>query len=88
MEISRSSIAMYEAGSREPDFEMLESIADFFNIDMRDLVGNASDSNNDANPMYGASAIKREFVDKILKLSDQDVIYLGQMLDLFLSTKK
>ena len=28
--ISRSTIGMYETGAREPDFETLEQIADFF----------------------------------------------------------
>jgi transcriptional regulator with XRE-family HTH domain len=30
---------MYEAGKREPDFETLEAIADFFNVDMDYLLG-------------------------------------------------
>ena len=29
-----STISMYERGDREPDFEILESIADFFNVSM------------------------------------------------------
>ena len=37
--LSRSTISMYELGSREPDFETLEAIADFFNVDMNYLVG-------------------------------------------------
>ena len=37
--ISRSSVGMYENGSREPDFETLEIIADFFNVDMNLLLG-------------------------------------------------
>jgi len=37
--ISRSRIGMYETGAREPDFETLESIADFFNVDIDYLVG-------------------------------------------------
>ena len=32
--ISRSTIGMYETGAREPDFETLELIADFFNVDI------------------------------------------------------
>ena len=28
--LSRSAIGMYEKGSREPDYEILEKIADFF----------------------------------------------------------
>lgn len=37
--ISRSRIGMYETGAREPDFETLEIIADFFNIDTDYLLG-------------------------------------------------
>lgn len=29
---------MYENGNREPDFEMLEAIADIFNVDLNSLV--------------------------------------------------
>ena len=39
LEISRSSISMYENGNREPDFETLEKIADFFNVDIDYLLG-------------------------------------------------
>lgn len=37
--ISRSRLSMYELGQREPDFETLESIADFFNVDIDYLMG-------------------------------------------------
>lgn len=37
--ISESSINMYERGEREPNFETLELIADFFNVDMNYLLG-------------------------------------------------
>ena len=37
--ISRSTIGMYETGAREPDFEILELIADFFNVDIDYLLG-------------------------------------------------
>ena len=37
--ISRSTIGMYETGAREPDFETLERIADFFNVDTDYLLG-------------------------------------------------
>lgn len=40
--ISRSAISMYETGNREPDFETLEQIADFFNVDMNFLLGKSS----------------------------------------------
>ncbi len=36
--VSRSTVGMYEQSRREPDFEMLEAIADFFNVSMASLV--------------------------------------------------
>ena len=41
--ISRSAIGLYESGKREPkNFEMLETIADFFNVDMNTLLGTSA----------------------------------------------
>ena len=37
--ISKSSVNMYERGEREPSFETLEVIADYFNVDMDYLLG-------------------------------------------------
>lgn len=39
LNVSRSTIGMYETGSREPDFETCEAIADIFNVDMDYLLG-------------------------------------------------
>lgn len=39
LKISKSSVNMYERGEREPGIEVLESIADLFNVDMDYLVG-------------------------------------------------
>ncbi len=37
--ITRSRLSMYELGQREPDFETLEMIADYFNVDIDYLMG-------------------------------------------------
>lgn len=36
--IAKSTISMYENGNREPDFEMLEAIADAFNVNIASLI--------------------------------------------------
>lgn len=46
LHISRSRIGMYEQGRRQPDFEMLEAIADTFNVDMDYLVNESIDIEN------------------------------------------
>ena len=37
--LSRSVIGMYETEKREPDFETLEVLADYFNVNMDTLLG-------------------------------------------------
>lgn len=37
--ISKSSINMYERGEREPGLDLIENIADFFNVDLDYLIG-------------------------------------------------
>lgn len=37
-DLSKSTISMYENGNREPKFETLEVLADFFNVDMNTLL--------------------------------------------------
>lgn len=36
--LTRSAIGMYESGNREPKYEVLELLADFFNVDMNTLL--------------------------------------------------
>ena len=45
LRISKSSVNMYERGEREPAFETLEVIADFFNVDMDFLLGKSDVQN-------------------------------------------
>ena len=42
LNISRSSIAMYENGERIPSYETLEVISDFFNVSILYLLGKES----------------------------------------------
>ena len=39
LDLSKSSVNMYERGEREPGFETMEAIADLFNVDMNYLYG-------------------------------------------------
>jgi len=39
LNVAKSTISMYENGKREPDFEKLEEIADFFNVNVDFLLG-------------------------------------------------
>lgn len=41
-----STIAMWESGQREPNYEKLELIADFFNVDMNYILGKSNIKNS------------------------------------------
>ncbi len=51
--ISKSTISMYENGNREPDFETLELIADYFNVSLGSLISDRHIPN--INPSKGVS---------------------------------
>lgn len=36
--VAKSTISMYETGQREPDFETLEALADYFNVEMNSFL--------------------------------------------------
>lgn len=95
LNISRSSIGMYENGEREPSFELLEQIADFFNVDMNYLLGKKESSeyiprgyylNDDAKEiaqfLYDNPEYKVLF-DASKKVKKEDIEFVKQMLDRF-----
>lgn len=49
--VAKSLISMYENGKRLPSYEMLENIADYFNISMASLVGQEMESFPDMLPV-------------------------------------
>lgn len=51
LKISRSTVGMYEKGDREPDYETLEAIADFFNVGIDYLLGRTDKTARFINPM-------------------------------------
>lgn len=59
LKISRSTVGMYETGSREPDFETCEAIADIFNVDMDFLLGRSNVERKD--PVYPVNSIPPGF---------------------------
>lgn len=49
--LSYSAISMYERGERQPNFETLEAIADFFNVPMSTLIEKSTPPYNNIIPM-------------------------------------
>lgn len=49
LNISNSSLAMYETDKREPDFELVKKIAEFFDVTMDYLLGNNKSNSTEQN---------------------------------------
>ena len=93
LKISRSTVGMYENGSREPDYETLELIADYFNVDIDYLLGRTNKTtiipnsyylNDDAREMaqflYDNPDYKVLF-DASRKVKKDDIEFVKQMID-------
>ena len=76
--LTRSAVSMYETGQREPDFETLEVLADFFNVNMDTLLGKstveAKKSPDTLIDTEGFSEDRRLLISLILSLSEDEVI--------------
>ncbi len=65
--ISRATLSHYEKNRREPDYETLNKIADFFNVSIDYLLGRTNDPQRTLDRDVG------EFVDH-LELSDEAIL--------------
>jgi len=65
--ISRAALSHYEKGRREPDYDTLITIADFFKVSLDYLMGRTDD------PLASLDSVNREFSDR-LELSDDQLI--------------
>lgn len=74
--VSKSSVNMYERGEREPNFETLEAIADYFNVDLDYLMGKSEIENR-----AKAAIIPLRPDDRnVLRLAGRDGSYLERTL--------
>lgn len=94
--IAKSTISMYENGKREPDFETLELIADFFNVDTDYLLGRTDKTtllpetigsyylNDDARELAEFMFKNPEYkvlFDASRKVKKEDIEFVKEMMD-------
>lgn len=86
--MSKSAISMYENGKREPkDLEILECLADFFNVDMNYLLDKNDGSTYYLNPETAQLAQEihdnpdlRILMDASRKLSPEDIRFVVDLV--------
>lgn len=81
--VSTSTIGNYETGYREPNFEMLEKMADFFNVPIGTLLG---DERASRLLMYYDRL--SDLIDKMYLLDDVDLARVAERVDMMLEADK
>lgn len=83
LKISRSAVANYEKGIREPNFEMLENIADCFNISIAELL-----NDDQASRLLMYYEKLKPIIDKAMKLDAADRAKLEERAYMMLEADK
>ena len=83
--VSRSTIGNYEQGIREPDFESLEAIADYFNVSMSILLDDQTDIE-----VYLRRRNEHlyDYLQRFLKLDAHDKARIEERIDMLLESDK
>lgn len=66
--VAKSTISMYENRSRKPSFEMLEAIADYFNVNMDFLVGSDRALN-----LFSSKSNKEKLLELVEQMSREEL---------------
>ena len=80
--VKKSTIGMWENGNREPNFEMLESIADYFNVPIATFFPTMNPTSTDVNTKFNIVKIAGRdgsYTEKLL--TDEDLAALSVLLD-------
>ena len=82
LKTSKSSVNMYERCEREPSLEMLERIADFFNVDLDYLLGKSDCPNKYAlpNPSHSFNVNPATLSHNIIRIAGRDGSYREEVI--------
>ena len=83
--IAKSTVSMYENGQREPDFETLEAISDYFNVNMHTFFPNNEQPSGAGTEEL--SEVKRNLINKIVAMDDETVEAIDRIADQVLSLR-
>lgn len=75
LHISRSRVGMYETGARQPDYETLEAIADFFNVDMDYLLGRSTKTTVIPNTGYYLNPETAKVAQEVFENRDLRILF-------------
>lgn len=85
--VSKSTISMYELGEREPNFEILEKLAQYFNVSIDFLLGKSDNRELNFDPfsVQGITHIKRKKLPILGSIACGEPIWAEQEFDGYIS---
>jgi len=72
--VTKQTISLWERGPRRPDFPTMESLADYFNVQLSYLIGESDDSSSPSEPDYAGAA--KEFTEE----DDRELEHMTSLL--------
>ena len=97
LKVSTGLIGMYETGQRKPSYDMLEAIADYFNVDLDYLIGRTDKTTVVTDEMQAIQALREQLRDSpatnallsaTKDLSEDDIKALADMAKRLRATYK
>lgn len=80
--LGESTISFYESNKRTPDYELLEKIADFFNVSVDYLLGRTDNKNIDTSSIDAEKESSNPFFKEYENLSEEGRKELEKYLEL------
>lgn len=86
LNLSQQTISLYESEKRQPDYQILQSIADFFNVSVDYLLGRTDNTKDLSSPIRESElkySVQNEIIDEIQKLSPESQEDLKKLIELY-----
>lgn len=88
LKMNRASYTKYELGTREPDIKTLIEIADFYNIDLDELVNRKINKEPTKKEVLFKSEIHKEIYELINELDTEELYMLKGYIERLIENKK
>ena len=89
LKISKSTVSMYENGNRQPDFETIELLADFFNVTVPELICSPDDET-----LKESHIVAKTYIDSVwsefkrgLGLTDEELQKIKSFTDFIIAQR-
>ena len=85
--LAESTISQYETGKRQPDYETLLKLGEYFEVSVGYLLGAEQNKKPTPDNEDGLNEEKRKFIEKVSQMDDDVIAALNQLADKIISQR-